>query len=314
VWAYTVRRLLYAVPILIGVSMLVFALIHLAPGDVVDMMVPPDAPKDVVQSLRARFGLDEPIHVQYALWLWQLLSGDLGTSTFNARSVAPELFGALGNTLMLAVPAAVIGFTAGAVLGMLAAFHRGTKLDKLFSAAAITGVSLPHYWVAIVLVAVFSVLLDALPAAGIGAEGFPASWEQIRHLILPVVTLSLIPMGVISRLVRATVLEILANEFVSALHAKGLTNRRVLYHVMKNAAPPCLALMGLQFGYLLGGSILVETVFNWPGAGSLMNSAIFRRDIPVLSATIIVLATIFVVINILVDVLQALIDPRMRRS
>jgi len=141
----------------------------------------------------------------------------------------------------------------------------------------------------------------------------PTSWEDIRHLILPVVTLSLIPMGVVSRLVRASVLEILSQEFVDALRAKGLLPRRVLVHILKNAAPPALALMGLQFGYLLGGSILVETVFNWPGSGGLMNNAIFRRDIPVLSATIVVLATIFVIINILVDVLQALIDPRMRR-
>ena len=145
------------------------------------------------------------------------------------------------------------------------------------------------------------------------AGGFPTTWEQLQHFILPVVTLSLIQMGVVSRLVRANVLEILSHEFVSTLHAKGLMSRRVLYHVMKNAAPSALALMGLQFGYLLGGSILVETVFNWPGSGGLMNLAIFRRDIPVLSATILVLAAIFVVINILVDVLQALIDPRMRR-
>ena len=214
---------------------------------------------------------------------------------------------------MLALPAALLGFALGVTLGALAAFNRGTWLDKLFAATAITGVSLPHYWVGIVLVSVFAVIFNALPAQGMGPPGFPASWEQIKPLILPVVTLSLIPMGVISRLVRANVLEMLSHEFVGALHAKGLLSRRVLYHVMKNAAPSALAVMGLQFGYLLPGSILVETVFNWPGSGGLMNLAIFRRDIPVLSATILVLATIFVVINILVDVLQALIDPRMRR-
>ncbi len=246
-------------------------------------------------------------------WLGRLLVGDLGISFFTNRPVADELFSALGNTLMLALPAAVLGFGLGVMLGALAAFNRGTWLDKVFSATAITGVSLPHYWVGIVLVAIFAVILGVLPAQGMGAGGVPTSWEQLRHLILPVVTLSLIPMGVVSRLVRANVLEILSQEFVGTLHAKGLLNRRVLYHVMKNAAPSALALMGLQFGYLLGGSILVETVFNWPGSGGLMNLAIFRRDIPVLSATILVLATIFVVINILVDVLQALIDPRMRR-
>jgi peptide/nickel transport system permease protein len=312
-WAYIARRLLYAVPILLGVSMLVFALIHLAPGDVVDLLVPPEVPKEIADSLRARFALDQPIYIQYLAWLGRLLVGDLGVSFFTNRPVSDELFSALANTLMLALPAAVLGFSLGVLLGALAAFNRGTWLDKAFSATAITGVSLPHYWVGIVLVAIFAVILNVLPAQGMGAGGFPTSWEQARHLILPVVTLSLIPRGVISRLVRANVLEILSHEFVSTLHAKGLLSRRVLYHVMKNAAPSALALMGLQFGYLLGGSILVETVFNWPGSGGLMNLAIFRRDIPVLSATILVLATIFVVINILVDVLQALIDARMRR-
>lgn len=312
-WAYVLRRFLYAVPILLGVSMLVFALIHLAPGDVVDMLVPPEVPKEVADSLRARFALDQPIHIQYLAWLSRLLVGDLGISSYTNRPVAEELFQALGNTLLLALPAVVLGFTLGVALGLLAALNRGGWLDKLFSATAIIGVSLPHYWVGIVLVAVFSVILNVLPAQGMGSSALPTSWEDLRHLILPVVTLSLIPMGVISRLVRASVLEILSQEFVEALRAKGLLSWRVMVHIVKNAAPPTLALMGLQFGYLLGGSILVETVFNWPGSGGLMNNAIFRRDIPVLSATIIVLAAIFVVINILVDVLQALIDPRMRR-
>jgi len=313
VWVFILRRLLYAVPILFGVSLLVFALIHLAPGDVVDMLVPPEVPREVADLLRRRFALDQPLHIQYLAWLGRLLVGDLGISFFTNRPVADELFSALQNTLMLALPAALLGFALGVTLGALAAFNRGTWLDKLFAATAITGVSLPHYWVGIVLVSVFAVIFNALPAQGMGPPGFPASWEQIKPLILPVVTLSLIPMGVISRLVRANVLEMLSHEFVGALHAKGLLSRRVLYHVMKNAAPSALAVMGLQFGYLLAGSILVETVFNWPGSGGLMNLAIFRRDIPVLSATILVLATIFVVINILVDVLQALIDPRMRR-
>jgi peptide/nickel transport system permease protein len=312
-WAFILRRLLYAVPVLLGVSMLVFILIHLAPGDVVDILVPPEVPKEIADSLRRRFQLDQPIYLQYLAWLGRFVVGDFGVSFFTGRPVAEELFAALGNTLVIALPAALLGFSFGVLLGALAAYHRDRWLDKLFSATAIIGVSLPHYWVGIVLVAIFSVVLNVLPAQGMGFEGVPTDWEQIKHLILPVLTLSLIPMGVTSRLVRANVLEILSQEFVGTLHAKGLSNRRVLYHTLKNAAPSALALMGLQFGYLLGGSILVETVFNWPGSGGLMNLAIFRRDVPVLSATILVLATIFVIINILVDVLQALIDPRMRR-
>jgi peptide/nickel transport system permease protein len=312
-WAFTLRRLLYAVPVLLGVSMLVFLLIHLAPGDVVDILVPPEVPKEIADSLRRRFRLDEPIYLQYLAWLGRLMVGDFGISFFTGRPVAEELFGALGNTLVIALPAALLGFCLGIALGALAAYNRDTWLDKVFSATAIIGVSLPHYWVGIVLVAVFSVVFNVLPAQGMGFEGVPSSWDQVKHLILPVVTLSLIPMGVISRLVRANVLEILSQEFVGTLHAKGLSSRRVLYHTLKNAAPSALALVGLQFGYLLGGSILVETVFNWPGSGQFMNLAIFRRDIPVLQGTVLVLASFFVIINLLVDVLQALIDPRIRR-
>ena len=312
-WRYALRRLGYAVPILIGVSIVVFALIKMAPGDAADLLIPPETPKEVAAQIRAKLGLDKPMHVQYAVWLGRMVRGDLGISIVTNEPVAASLLNALGNTLMLAVPAAVLGFALGTILGALAAFNHGTILDRVFSAAAITGVSLPHYWVGIVLVAIFAVTLNALPAQGMGPGGIPRTWEQVRHLILPVFTLSLIPMGVVSRLVRANVLEIIGQEFVGALRAKGLLDRRVLVHVMKNAAPSVMALMGLQLGYLLGGSILVETVFNWPGSGGLMNLAIFRRDVPVLSATILTIAALFVLINIAVDVLQAAVDPRIRR-
>ena len=312
-WRYALRRLGYAVPILIGVSIVVFALIKMAPGDAADLLIPPETPKEVAAQIRAKLGLDKPMYVQYAVWLGRMVRGDLGISIVTNEPVAASLLNALGNTLMLAVPAAVLGFALGTILGALAAFNHGTVLDRVFSATAITGVSLPHYWVGIVLVAIFAVTLNALPAQGMGPGGIPHTWEQVRHLILPVFTLSLIPMGVVSRLVRANVLEIIGQEFVGALRAKGLLDRRVLVHVMKNAAPSVMALMGLQLGYLLGGSILVETVFNWPGSGGLMNLAIFRRDVPVLSATILTIAALFVLINIAVDVLQAAVDPRIRR-
>ena len=312
-WRYALRRLVYAVPILLGVSIVVFALIKMAPGDAADMLIPPEASKEVALQIRAKLGLDKPIYIQYVQWLGRMLRGDLGISIVTNEPVAASLLNALGNTLRLAIPAALLGFTLGTLLGALAAFHRGTILDRFFSATAITGVSLPHYWVGIVLVAIFAVTLNALPAQGMGPEGFPRTWEQVKHLILPVFTLSLIPMGVVSRLVRANVLEIINQEFVGALRAKGLLDRGVIVHVMKNAAPSVMALMGLQLGYLLGGSILVETVFNWPGSGGLMNLAIFRRDVPVLSATILTIATLFVLINIAVDVLQAAVDPRIRR-
>jgi peptide/nickel transport system permease protein len=233
---------------------------------------------------------------------------------FTGLEVTHELLRAFGNTLVIAVPAAFLGFGSGTALGAVAAFNYGRPADKLISVVVILGLSMPHYWLGIVLVIVFAVIWNVLPAAGMGGTGgIPASWHDLSYLVLPVVTLSMIPMGVIGRMVRSTVLEILSNDFPTALRAKGLQLRHVVFHVLKNAAPPTVAVMGLQLGYLLGGSILVETVFNWPGCGQFMNLAIFRRDIPVLQGTVLVLASFFVLINLVVDIVQALIDPRMRR-
>src|SRR6056297_563828 len=233
---FILRRVLYAVPVLLGVSLVIFGLVQLSPGDVADLLIPPEAPKEVADLLRQKFGLDRPVHEQYLLWLGNLLQGDLGVSVFTNQPVIDDLSSAIGNTLKLAIPAAVLGFSLGIVLGALAAVGRGGLLDKALSGIAIAGVSLPHYWVGIVLVAIFSVTYNTLPAQGMGPGGFPSTWEQIKHLILPVVTLSLIPMGVVSRLVRASVLEILSQEFITTLHAKGLLHRRILLHIAKNAA------------------------------------------------------------------------------
>jgi peptide/nickel transport system permease protein len=307
-------RLLHTILILFGVSVVAFGLIHLIPGNPLDILLPPEAPKEVVERVKVEFGFDRPLYLQYAAWLGRVVTGNLGTSVFTGLPVTHELLSALGNTLCLAVPAALLGFSLGTTFGTLAAFNYGRVLDKLFSIVTILGLSMPHYWLAIALVIVLAVLWPILPAAGMGSGGgLPTSWEDAKFLILPVVTLSMIPMGVIGRMVRSTVLEILSQEFPTALQAKGLRHHRIVWHVLKNAAPPAMAVMGLQLGYLLGGSILVETVFNWPGSGQFMNLAIFRRDIPVLQGTVLVLASFFVVINLAVDVAQALIDPRIRR-
>jgi peptide/nickel transport system permease protein len=185
------------------------------------------------------------------------------------------------------------------------------------SSVAVLGVSVPHYWLGMVLVIIFSVELGWLPAVGAGPGGssdWAWDWAHIRFMILPAVTLSVIPVGIISRTVRALVADILSQEFVSALRAKGLTDRGVFRHVVKNAAPTALAVMGLQLGYLLGGSIQIETVFAWPGTGFLLGNAIFQRDLPLLQGTILVLAMFFVVLNLLVDIVQALLDPRIQRT
>jgi peptide/nickel transport system permease protein len=309
---FAIRRLLQAIPILLGVSLVVFGLVHIVPGNPIDMLMPPEASPEVIAQMKAAFGFDKPLYIQYLLWLLRAVQGDFGLSVFNATPVWGQLRAALENTFILAIPAAALGFSLGIVLGLASALYHGRAADKVMSAIATIGVSLPHYWCAIVLVMMCAVLHEWLPAQGMGDDSLPL-YQRLEYLVLPVITLSLIPMGVIGRLVRATVLDILGQDFVGALSAKGLTRWPVIRHICKNAAPPVLALMGLQFGYLLGGSILVETVFNWPGSGNLLNLAIFRRDIPVLQATILVLATFFVLLNLLVDIAQAAIDPRIRR-
>ena len=311
---FIARRSLQAIPVLFGVSVAVFLLVNMMPGSAIDVLLPPEATQELVDQVKRIYGLDRPIWQRYFSWLLLLLSGDLGTSVFSAKAIGPDLFDALKNTLQLAVLSAAVGFSSGTLLGFFAATSSSRAVDKVLSIFAIIGVSIPHYWLGIVLVVVFSVRLNWLPAQVMVEPGLPLSWEQIQHLILPVMTLSLIPMGIIARLVRATVLEVLSRDLVPSLDARGLHRPTVLRHVAKNAAPAILALMGLQFGYLLGGSILIETVFNWPGVGNLLNLAIFRRDIPVIQATILTLALFFVLINLAVDILQAVIDARMRRT
>jgi peptide/nickel transport system permease protein len=314
---YVLKRLVYTLPVALGVSIVCFMLVHIAPGDPLTSVLPPDASAQLQAEMRRIYGFDRPLPVQYGLWVSKTLTGDLGTSIATGRPVANELWKALGNTLMLAVLATLIGFVLGSLFGFVAGYFRDSWVDKLASFISIIGVSVPHYWLGMVLVIIFSVQLNWLPATGAGPGGSDAwmwDWAHIRHLILPAVTMSVIPMGIIARTVRALVADILSQEFVSGLKAKGLTDFGVFRHVVKNAAPTALAVMGLQLGYLLGGSILIETVFSWPGTGFLLGQAIFQRDLPLLQGTILVLAMFFVALNLIVDIVQSMLDPRVQRS
>ena len=310
---FIIRRVFQMIPILFGVSLITFGMVHLMPGNIADNLVPPGAPARLKEEIERIYGLDKPLWEQYLLWLRQVLRGNLGVSLVTGRPIASELVAALLNSLKITSVSAVVGFSLGVTFGALAALNNGRWPDKLFSLVSIAGVSVPPFWFGILLVAVFSFTLNWLPAQGMGPEGLPLTWEQWRHMILPIATLSLIPMGVVGQVVRAGTLEVMSQEFVTALAAKGLTSETIRAHIARNAAPQVLAVMGLQVGYLIGGSILVETVFNWPGTGKLLNLAIFSGDIPVIQATVLVLSVIFVLINLGVDVAQATIDPRMRR-
>jgi peptide/nickel transport system permease protein len=291
--------------------------VHIAPGDPLTSVLPPDASAQLQAEMRRLYGFDKPLPVQYLIWLAKSVQGDLGVSIATGRPVATELGKAIGNTLMLALLATLIGFVLGGLFGFVAGYFRGGWIDRLASFISIIGVSVPHYWLGMVLVIIFSVQLNWLPATGAGPGGsgnWAWDWAHIRHLILPAVTMSVIPMGIVARTVRALVADILSQEFITGQRAKGLLDYGVFKHVVKNAAPTALAVMGLQFGYLLGGSILIETVFSWPGTGFLLGQAIFQRDLPLLQGTILVLALFFVALNLIVDVVQTMLDPRVQRT
>ena len=315
--AYLLRRLLYTLPILLGVALVCFALVHLAPGDPLVSILPPDASVELQQRLRELYGFNRSLPEQFAAWVWRAVQGDLGTSIASGRPVTEEVLRAVVNTLRLALFATLIGFVLGSLFGFVAGYFQGSWIDRAASLTSVLGVSVPHYWLGMVMVIVFSSILNWLPPGGAGPGG-SGDWawdaEHLRHMILPALTMSVIPMGIIARTVRALVAEILNQEFIVGLRAKGLTDTGIFLHVVKNAAPTALAVMGLQLGYLLGGSILIETVFSWPGTGFLLNSAIFQRDLPLLQGTILVLAVFFVLLNLLVDVVQTLLDPRIARA
>ncbi|WP_264050643.1 ABC transporter permease [Methylobacterium flocculans] len=314
---FILQRLLTVTPVALGVSVVCFMLVHLAPGDPLSAVLPVDATQETIDAMRAAYGYDKPLPVQYVIWLWHVLQGDLGISIATGRPVAQEVGRAVVNSLILASVATLIGFTFGCLFGFVAGYFRNSILDRLASAVSVFGVSVPHYWLGMVLVIVFSAQLGWLPPTGAGPDGsgnWRPDFEHLRYIILPALTMSVIPMGVIARTIRALVGDILAQDFVGALRAKGLSELGVFRHVVKNAAPTALAIMGLQLGYLLGGSILIETVFAWPGTGFLLNAAIFQRDLPLLQGSILVLAMFFVALNLIVDVVQTALDPRIERG
>jgi peptide/nickel transport system permease protein len=314
---YILRRLLYTIPIIIGVSLVCFSFIHLAPGDPINSVLPEQASAEVVAQIKAAYGFDKPLPIQYLKWFSNVLRGDFGLSIMTRRPVLSEVGPAVAHTALLAVSATLLSFLLGTSLGLVAGMTTRRVTDRSVTAFSVVGISLPHYWLGMVMVVIFAVKMRVLPATGMGPAGADLTQfgiEDLKHLLLPAVTLAMIPTGIIARSVRATVAEVRRQDFVQTLTGKGLRRPRIFLHVIKNAAPPAIAIMGLQFAQLLGGSILVETVFSWPGTGFLLNAAISTRDLPLLQGTVIVLAIFFVLTNVAVDIVQTLIDPRVRRA
>jgi len=285
------------------VSVVVFALVHLS-GDPVLLMVSPDAPPDVVTATRHALGFDRPIHQQFARYLSSAARGDLGISLRINRPVTTLILERLPATMELTIAAFVIAVLIAIPAGIVSAVKRGTAVDRLAMMGAVAGQAIPIFWLALLLISLFGVRLRWLPVYGSGT---------LAHLVLPAVSLSTIILGRLARLVRSSMLEVLGQDYVRTARAKGLGEPRVLAaHALKNAAIPIVTLLGLQFAQLLGGAVVTETIFAWPGIGRLVVEAIFNRDFPVVQGVVLVVSLIFVAVNVLVDLTYAVLDPRIR--
>lgn len=301
---YLVTRLGYSLFVLWGALTIIFVAIRIVPGDPAAMMLGPGSTQDDIAALRGRLGLDESLPVQYGRYLSDVARMDFGESLWLNRPVASEVASRVAATARLAGAAAVIGLVVSFPLGIAAALRRGSPLDSLISVVSLLGQSVPSFWLGIMLILLFARQLQLLPSSG------SSGWS---HLVLPAVTLAMPLIGVLTRLVRSGLLDVLHEDYVRTARAKGLSPRAVLaWHAMRNMLIPVVTVVGLQLGNLLGGAVIVETVFGWPGVGRLVVDAINQRDYPLVQVSILFITVSFVVINLLVDLSYGLLDPRIR--
>jgi len=311
---YLARRLLLLVPVLMGVSIVVFMVLHLSPGDPAEIMLGSAATKEDLARLRLEMGLTEPLHVQYVRWMGHVLRGDLGRSLWMKRPVLGEVLQRFKATLVLAGSALALSTLGGLTLGVFSATRPDSILDRASTVVSLFGASMPVFWLGIVLMVVFSLWLGWLPASGMWAPyGGGDFRDLVLHLVLPAVTLAAASLTIIARLTRSTMLEVLGQDYIRTARAKGLVEGRVVVrHGLKNALIPIVTVVGVQAGYLLGGAVLTETVFAWPGVGTLMVQGILARDFPLVQGCVLVVALGFVLVNLAVDLLYAYLDPRIR--
>jgi len=299
---YVARRVLASVPTLWGVATVVFVMARLLPGDPARVIAGVLASPEDVERIRQSMGLDKPLLVQYGTFLGSLLRLNLGVSAHTNAPVVEEIGSRLPYTIELAVVALVLAVSGGLLAGVAAAIRRNTMLDLLISSFSVFGVSMPVYWLGLMMIIVFAIDFHLLPAAG---ADDPAS------ILMPAVTLALFSLGLIARMTRSSMLEVLGQDYVRTARAKGAPFRSVVFrHALRNALLPIMTVIGLQFGALLGGAVVTETVFAWPGVGRLLIDSIFFRDYPVVQGLVLMFGTTFVVINLLVDLLYAYVDPR----
>ena len=329
---YAIKRFLTIVPVLLGISVIVFGFIHLIPGDPAVTMLGERATPERVKEVRTQLGLDRPLYTQYFIYVGKILRGDLGVSILRGDPVLYDLIRRFPATVELATAAILIAIAVGIPSGIISSVWRNSLFDGLSRILALTGVSMPIFWLGLMLAWCFGVMLGWLPTGfrldtdvplvtvthfnildSLLTGNLPALFSSLRHLVLPAVALSTIPMAVITRMTRASLLEVLSQEYIRTAEAKGLPQRSVvLRHAMRNALLPVMTVTGLQVGRLLAGAILTETIFSWPGIGLWIYESIQARDYPIVQGATLFIATIFVMVNLLTDVLYAAVDPRIK--
>lgn len=306
------KRLVWMIPILLGVSFVVFSMMHLAPGDPAEALMGPLSTKETLAKARHDLGLDRPFFVQYGDWVFHAVRGDLGDSVRLSQPVAPEVLARAKHSSVLASVAFLVSVVVGIAIGTVSAVRRGGLLDNALMAFTVTGISMPPFYLGMLLIILFSVKLNWLPTGGMyNVRQDPTTQQLIIHLILPVLTLAAVPIAVIARIMRSSMLETIGHDYIRTARAKGLRdNQVVIRHALRNALIPVVAVVGLQVGYLLSATALVEVVFSWPGLGSLLVQSVVTRDLPLAQGAVLLIATIYVVVNIITDLCQALLDPR----
>jgi peptide/nickel transport system permease protein/oligopeptide transport system permease protein len=303
---YIFRRLAMLVPILLGVSMLVFLVMRLIPGDPARQSLGPEATGEQVAALRKAWRLDEPVPVQYFAWLERALTGDLGRSTVSRVPVVEELASRFPATLQLTLAAMVVSVVIGLVFGIAGAVWHNSPIDRLTMLVALLGICTPSFWLGLLLLLAFSVKLNWFPSAGAG---------DFSHLVLPALTLGIGASAIVARVTRSSMIDVMSDDYIRTARAKGMRERAVvIQHALKNAMIPVLTILGLEFGGLLAGSVVTETVFSYPGIGQLLIKSIGNRDFPIVQGALLLFSLQFVIINLVVDLLYAKADPRIQYS
>ncbi|CAH2601744.1 glutathione ABC transporter membrane subunit GsiC [Rhodovastum atsumiense] len=302
--SYLLRRLISTLPVLVVVSIFVFGFVHLLPGDPARLVAGPDAALQDVEAVRQELGLDRPLVEQYGRYVWQTLQGNLGVSARTKRPVAMEIGERFLPTLLLTLAAMAWAVVVGMGIGVISGVKRGKLLDRVGMVLAVSGISFPAFWLGLLLIDLFSVHLGLLPTGGYG------TWQ---HFVLPSFTLGVAVAAVLARFTRSAFVEVASEDYVRTARSKGVPERRVvLRHTLRNALIPVITMTGLQFGFLLGGSVVVETVFSWPGLGRLLVDSVAYRDYPVIQAEIMLFSAEFILINLVVDMLYGLVNPEIR--